>query len=80
MTKVNVDAVKSMVTEDAQYTVLGIARSPGMSSGKIHKIRTEELNLQEVSTLRVPHLLTDEQKEKRAKLSKNLRKKFKKKT
>ena len=78
MTKMNVDAVKSMVTEDARYTVLDIAKSLGMSSGTVHKILTEELNLQKISARWVPHLLTDEQKEKRVKLSKNLFKKFKK--
>ena len=67
MTKMNVDAVKSMVTEDARYTVLDIAKSLGMSSGTVHKILTEELNLQKISTRWVPHLLTDEQKEKRVK-------------
>ena len=44
MTKMNVDAVKSMITEDARYTVLDIAKSLGMSSGTVHKILTEELN------------------------------------
>ena len=78
MTKMIVDAVKSMVTEDARYTVWNIAKSLGMSSGTVHKILTEELNLQKISARWVPHLLTDEQKEKRVKLSKNLLKKFKK--
>ena len=77
MTKMNVDAVKSMVTEDARYTVFDIAKSLGVSSGTVHKILTEELNLQKSSARWVPHLLTDEQKEKRIKLSKNLLKKFK---
>ena len=78
MTKMNVDAVKSMVTEDARYTVLDIAKSLGMSSGTVHKILTKEWNLQKISARWMPHLLTDEQKEKREKLSKNLLKKFKK--
>ena len=78
MTKMNVDAVKSMVTEDARYTVLDIAKSLRMSSGTVHQIRTKELNLQKISARWVSHLLTDEQKEKRVKLSKNLLKKFKK--
>ena len=73
----NVDAVKSMVTEDARYTVLDIAKSLWMSSGTVHKILTEELNLQKSSARWVPHLLTDEQKEKRVKLSKNLLKNIK---
>ena len=33
----NVDAVKSMVTEDARYTVFDIAKSKGISSGTVHK-------------------------------------------
>ena len=78
MTKMNVDAVKSMITEDARYTVLDIAKSLGMSSGTVHKILSKELNLQKISTRWVPHLMTEEQKEKRVKLFKNLLKKFKK--
>ena len=78
MTKMNVGAVKSMVTDDVRYTVLDIAKSKGMSSGTVHKILTKELNLQKISARWVPYLLTDKQKEKRVKLFKNLLKKFKK--
>ena len=78
MTKMSVDAVKSMVTEDARYNVLDIAKYLGMPSGTVHKILTEELHLQKISARWVPHLLTDEQKANRVKLSKNLLKKFKK--
>ena len=76
-TKMNVDSVKSMVTEDARYTVFDIAKSQGISSGTVHKILIKELNAQKISARWLPHLLTDEQKEKRVKLSKNLLKKFK---
>ena len=78
MTKMNVDAVKSMVTENARYTVFDTGKSLGMSSGTVHKILTEELNRQKISARWMPHLQTNEQKEKRVKISKNLLKKFKK--
>ena len=47
-TKANVAAVADMVKQDARFTVKEIAHSVGVSSGTVHKILTQELELRKV--------------------------------
>ena len=49
--------------EDRRLTVQETVAEVGISTGSVHSILTEDLNLQRVSTKFVPKLLTKQQKE-----------------
>ena len=64
-TGVQVAAVQRLVEEDGRVTVLQIAEEVGISSGNVSSILRKSLGLRKVSARWVPHMLTEEQKQKR---------------
>lgn len=60
VTDKSVAVIKSMIDEDARYTVQEIADITGIHSSSIFKILREHLGLRKVCARWVPHLLTDE--------------------
>ena len=64
-TSVQVAAVQRLVEEDGRVTVLQIAGKVGISSGSMSSILHKSLGLSKVSARWVPHMLTEEQKQKR---------------
>ena len=65
----NVATVKTLIEEDARYTVQEIEELSGIHSSSVLKILRERLGLCKICTRWVPHLLTDEQKQSRARLA-----------
>ena len=57
------DQVHKKVLEDRRLTVQEINAEVGISTGSVHAILTEDLNLRRVSAKFVPKLLTEQQKE-----------------
>ena len=57
------DQVHEKVLEDRRLTVREIAAEMGISTGSVHSILTEDLNLRRVSAKFVPKLLMEQQKE-----------------
>ena len=53
-------------------TVREIAAEMGISTGSVHSILTEDLNLRRVSAKFVPKLLTEQQKELRKEISEDM--------
>ena len=64
-TGVQVAAVQRLVEEDGRVTVLQIAEEVGISSGSVSSILHKSLGLRKVSARWVPHMLTEEQMQKR---------------
>ena len=56
----NVATVKTLIEEDARYTVQEIEELSGIQSSSVLKILCERLWLRKICTRRVPHLLSDE--------------------
>ena len=65
LTEKNVATVKMLIGEDAHYTVQEIEELRGIHSSSVLKILRERLGLRKICAHRVPHLLTDEQKQNR---------------
>ena len=63
LTEKNVATVKTLIEEDARYTVQEIEELSGIHSSSVLKILREWLGLRKICTRWVPHLLTDEQKQ-----------------
>ena len=57
------DQLCKKVLEDCCLRVQEIVAEVGVSTGSVHSILTEDLNLQRVSAKFVPKLLTEQQKE-----------------
>ena len=57
------DQVRKKVQEDCYLAVQEIVAEVGISTGSVHSILTEDLNLGRVSTKFVPKLLMEQQKE-----------------
>ena len=55
--------------EDRRSTIQEIVAKVGISTGSVHCILTEDLNLRRVSAKFVPKLLTEQQKELRKEIS-----------
>ena len=66
------DQVRKKVLEDRRLTVQEIAGEVGISTGSVHSILTEDLNLRRVSAKFVPKLLTEQQKELRKEISEDM--------
>ena len=66
------DQVREKVLEDRRLTVREIAAEMGISTGSVHSILTEDLNLRRVSAKFVPKLLTEQQKELRKEISEDM--------
>ena len=57
-------AVQRLVQEDRRVTTLQIVEEVGISSGSVGSILQKSLGLSKVEAIWVPHMLTDEQKQK----------------
>ena len=64
----NVATVKTLIEEDACYTVQEIEELSGIHSSSVLKILCERLGLLKICVRWVLHLLTDEQKQSRVRL------------
>ena len=69
LTEKNVATVKTLIEEDAPYTVQEIEELSGIHSSSVLKILHERLGLCKICTCWVPHLLTDKQKQSRVRLA-----------
>ena len=69
LTEKNVATVKTLIEEDACYTMQEIEELSGIHSSRVLKILREQLGLRKICSLCVPHLLTDEQKQSRVRLA-----------
>ena len=69
LTEKNVATVETLIEEDARYTVQETEELSGIHSSSVSKILRERLGLRNICVHRVPHLLTDEQKQSRVRLA-----------
>ena len=69
LTEKNVATLKTLIEEDAHYTVQEIEELCGIHSSSVLKILREQLGLHKICMHWVPHLLTDEQKQSRVRLA-----------
>ena len=76
LTEKNVATVKTLIEEDACYTVQEIEELSGIHSSSVLKILCERLGLRMFCTRWVPHLLTDEQKQSRVRLASQVIEKY----
>ena len=77
LTEKNVAAtVKTLIEEDARYTVQEIEELSGIHSSSILKILRERLGLRKICARWEPHLLTDEQKQSRVRLASQVIEKY----
>ena len=72
----NVATVKTLIEEDAHYTVQEIEELSGIHSSSVLKILRERLGLRKICARWVPDLLTDEQKQSRVRLASQVREKY----
>ena len=76
MTEKNVATVKTLIEEDARYTMQEIEDLSGIHLSSVLKILRERLGLHKICTRWVPHLLTDEQKQSRIRLASQVIEKY----
>ena len=76
LTEKNVDTVKTLIEEDARYTVQGIEELSGIHSSSVLKILRERLGLRKICAPWLPHLFTDEQKQSRVRLASQVIEKY----
>ena len=69
LTEENVATVKTLIEEDACYTLQEIEELSGIHSSSVLKILRERLGLPKICTRWVLHLLTDKQKQSRVRLA-----------
>ena len=69
LTEKNVATVKTLIEEDARYTVQEIEELSGIHSASVLKILRERLGLCKICAFWVPHLLTDDEKQGRVRLA-----------
>ena len=69
LTEKNVATVKTLIEEDACYTVQGIEELSSIHSSSVLKILCEQLGLRKICARWLPHLLTDKQKQSRVRLA-----------
>ena len=72
----NVATMKTLIEEDARYTVQEIEELSGIHSSSVLKILHERLGLRKICARWVPHLLTDEQKQSRVRLASQIIEKY----
>ena len=77
VTKANIAAVKTVVEQDARFSVKDIASCTGISEGIVQTILKKRLDLRKFCARWVPHLLTEEQKTQRLKCARELLKTYK---
>ena len=66
------DQVRNKALEDRRLTVQEIVAEVGISTGSVHCILTEDLNLRRIAAKFVPKLLTEQQKELRKEISEDM--------
>ena len=76
LTEKNVATVKTLIEEDAHYTVQEIEELSGIHLSSVLKILRERLWLRKICARWVPHLLTDEQKQSRVRLESQVIEKY----
>ena len=76
LTEKNVATVKTLIEEDARYTVQEIEELSGIHSSIVFMILRERHGLRKICTCWVPHLLTDEQKQSRVRLASQIIEKY----
>ena len=76
LTEKNFATVKTLIEEDAHYTVQEIEELSGIHSSSVLKILREGLGLPKICPRWVPHLLTDEQKQSRVRLASQVIEKY----
>ena len=76
LTEKNVATVKTLIEEDAHYTMQEIEELSGIHSSSVLKILRERLGLRKICACWVPHLLTDEQKQSRVRLASQVIEKY----
>ena len=74
----NVTTVKTLIEEDAHYTVQEIEELSGIHLSSVLKISCEPLGLRKICACWVPHLLTDEQKQSWVRLASQVIEKYNK--
>ena len=72
----NIVTVKTLIEEDARYTLQEIEELSGIHSSNVLKILREQLGLRKICVRWVPHLLTDEQKQSRIRLASKVIEKY----
>ena len=72
----NVATVKTLIEEDACYTVQEIEELSGILSSSVLKILREQLGLRKICARWVPHLLTDKQKQSLVRLASQVIEKY----
>ena len=68
----DVIAVKKMIDEDARYTVEEISESLSINSGTVFQILKQNLRLRKICARWVPHLLSQNEKDRRVKIASEL--------
>ena len=76
LTEKNVATVKTLIEEDACYTMQEIKELSGIHSSSVLKILRERLGLCKICTHWVPHLLTDKQKQSLVRLASQVIQKY----
>ena len=76
LTEKNIATVKTLIKEDARYTMQEIKELSGIHSSSVLKILCERLGLRKTCARWVPHLLTDEQKQSRVRLASEVIEKY----
>ena len=76
LTEKNVATVKTLIEEDARYTVQEVEEVSGIHLSSVLKILREQLGLRKICTRWVPCLLTDEQKQSRVRLASQVIEKY----
>ena len=68
--------MKTLIEEDARYTMQEIEELSGTNSSSVLKILRERLGLRKIYGRWVPHLLTDKQKQSRVRLASQVKEKY----
>ena len=76
LTEKNVATVKTLIVEDARYTVQEIEELSGIHSSSVLKLLCERLGLRKICACWVPHLCIDEQKQSRLRLASQVIEKY----
>ena len=76
LTEKNAATVKTLIEEDARYTMQEIEELSGIHSSSVLNILRERLGLCKICARWVPHLLTDEQKQSQVRLASQVIEKY----
>ena len=76
LTEKNIATVKTLIEEDAHYTVQEIEELSGIHLSSVLKILRKRLGLRKICARWLPHLLNDEQKQSRVRLASQVIEKY----